>query len=242
MTFVSQGKEKAVRTLIGSCRMVTIALFLAAVWTPVSTTINNDALIAETILPSLWDFLMYVLQFLMIWIAFADLIRFSIAYGWIGSIPFLIGCAVAYAIRDFGSSAVMAAILSEDYWKSFPYDLGSWGADLLLLAIGILIYYLVFFRRTDVGERESSLRGLTRFRQPNRLQKTVWMMVTSTSAISLASRLIYDIRFIGSPANGSDWFWMIFYYGMDLASVPIGYLVVVGILRIQKPSNPNPIS
>ena len=237
-------------TLIGSVILLALSVFFFAVCTPISVWASSDILIAETVFPTIWDIFQTLIQFLIFWIAIAFFLLLSLSFGMKGTRLFVGWYALSAAIRYIGSLAVGNLMTSEmaDAGR-FLENLGYSGLDILFdcLQFGaiILAIYTVLLRKSTAKSENITLFPQTFIRDPNRMHGAVLLAVAIPSLIRLLGRIRYDF-FFGAPQNIADLLWMIFFYLADIASIAIGYCIVMFIIikihsRIRENDDESPI-
>ncbi len=189
--------------------LFSVALFYAAVCTPVWVWITNDIGVSD-VFRQIWDFLLDAVKFAFYWLAAAFVLRSVRDSRRAKTVLLLAGSASV--LLNFGSLA--AGLL-------LTRDLETIGADLFSAALSVLLdvaQFLLFrlFAYLTV-ERHQSDRIPTR---------AMLLCAAVPSVFQLIGRLIYDIG-IGAPTGKKDLIVMIAYYLADLVSIAIGYLAIL---------------
>ena len=212
---------------VGGLILLAIAVFYAAVCTPVSLWSSSDVLIKETGFPQIWDLVQSLVQFLFWWISLAFFTVLALNGGMKEILRFLWWNIAAVIGMNIGSMLVGTAILGSLFeWDTFADDLLYALLEvllaLLLIGLAILFIWLLLLRK-KAKIRCEYIPFRKVFDLCNRLQVTLLILAAIPSAVRLISRVIYD-AFYGAPQNTADLLWMIFFYFADLLSVFAGYL------------------
>ena len=226
--WTEERRRKTVRT--GGWILAGIALFYAAVCTPVYLWSVSDVVIADTAFPAVWDMVQQLVHYCFYWTAFAFLIYLAARYTLRACRGFLFWYAACAAVRYAASLAVSSAMLAGSAgWDSLGSDLLYMLLDILLdcvqMALAVLFVYLLLERRRG-PEVWPSVALPRLFGLKNPVLRAALFSVLLPSGIQLLNRLYYDIFFFGSPQNAADLVSMIFFYLMDIVSIPVGYMVV----------------
>lgn len=189
--------------------LFSVALFYAAVCTPVWVWITNDIGVSD-VFRQIWDFLLDAVKFAFYWLAVAFVLRSVRDSRRAKTVLLLAGSASV--LLNFGSLA--AGLL-------LTRDLETIGADLFSAALSVLLdvaQFLLFrlFAYLTVEHHQSD-------RIPTR---AMLLCAAVPSVFQLIGRLIYDIG-IGAPTGKKDLIVMIAYYLADLVSIAIGYLAIL---------------
>ena len=181
--------------------LFSVAIFYAAVCTPVYQWSSTDVAVSEVFL-LIWDFLQSIVRFSFFWIAAAVVLvtvqtRQTTLY---------------VLLLHFGSLGVGLLMMR---------DLDSIGADLLgaLLSVALDAVQLLLFRL---------IAFLILERKPSASVPVSAMLLCAAvpSAAQILNRVRYDIA-VGAPTGKGDLIVMIASYLADLASIAIGYLAVL---------------
>lgn len=208
---MSEEKQKLYLRRIRSCGiwLGSVALFYAAICTPISQWISTDVGVNDTF-RMIWDILQSVIRFSFYWIAAAFILDFIRIFR--KAKPILILACAASVLLNFGSLAA-GLIMTRDL-ETIGSDLLGAGLSVLLDAVQItlfrLIAYLLLQRRAEV-----TVPPLP-----------IFLCAAIPSVIQVVGRLIFDINY-GSPSGVEELILMIGYYFSDLASIAIGYLVIL---------------
>ncbi len=192
--------------------LFSIAVFYAAVCTPVYQWSSTDIAVSEVFI-LVWDFLQSIVRFSFFWIAAA--IVLATVQTRQKTLNVLLISIGASLLLHFGSLGVGLLMMR---------DLDTIGSDLLdafvsvvLDAVQLLLFRLIAFL---IMERKPSA------------SVPVNAMLLCAAVPSLAqvlNRIRYDLA-VGAPTGKSDLIVMIASYLADLASIAIGYLAILLIL------------
>ena len=222
-----------------SLSLLILTFLYASVCTPIYLWAVSDILIADTVFPLLWDVVMSLLNYAFYWIAFSQLLYSVFRLGWHHTIPMVFiysGIVVFRYLANTVANIVMNG-WSNDFWNySFPYVLTDIGLDLAVLAVALIIIYSVTKRLPiDTEKERTQTIGLQfpiikLFDFHKKLTLIAFLLALVPASVQLISRMIYDISLVGSAQGIADLLWMIVFYVSDLASVFIGYLIMVLLL------------
>lgn len=191
-----------------------IAIFYAAVCTPVYQWSSADIAVSTTVFPVIWDTLQSVIRFLFYWIS-AALMLFTVRHNGKTRRIFLLAGG-ASALLQLGSLA--AGLLMMRDFDTLLTDLLDVGLsvllDLLQLGAFRLIAYLAFEKKR------------TPVHQGSHMTRAVLWCAAIPSILQIAGRICYDVA-VGLPTGKADLIWMIVYYLSDLISIAVGYLIVL---------------
>lgn len=213
-----------------------IVLFYAAICTPINIWINSDILIVETLLPTVWDFLMELANYAFYWGLFSFLLfaffRFEI--GQIKPFFLIAGLAVLlrYPLNQLGVYFVNGFPLMEDLIDGIGYLL----LDILfdLITVAIFIGAMFFVKKLD-QDRKYSKQGsffsdhlpfTALFSVKNPIQSVLFVGAGWLSLGRVVSRVIYDV-FLGPPRSLPDLLWMLLYYSLDVVFLFVSVLICV---------------
>lgn len=189
--------------------LFSVALFYAAVCTPVSRWTNADIGVSD-VFRLIWDFLLGAVKFAFYWLAAAFVLHSIHAFR--RSQTVLLLAIGASFLLNFGSLA--AGLLMTRDLDSIGADLLSAVLSVLLDAAQILLFrlfaYLTMERRRATG---IPIRAML-------------FSAAVPSVLQMVGRAIYDIG-VGAPTGKSDLLVMIAYYLADFVSIAIGYLVIL---------------
>ncbi|MDY3863398.1 MAG: hypothetical protein SOZ51_04780 [Eubacteriales bacterium] len=189
--------------------LFSVAIFYAAVCTPVYQWSSTDVAVSEVFL-LIWDFLQSIVRFSFFWIA-AAVVLVTVQTRQTTLYVLLIAVGASLLLH-FGSLGVGLLMMR---------DLDSIGADLLgaLLSVALDAVQLLLFRL---------IAFLILERKPSASVPVSAMLLCAAvpSAAQILNRVRYDIA-VGAPTGKGDLIVMIASYLADLASIAIGYLAVL---------------
>lgn len=188
--------------------LFSVALFYAAVCTPVSVWIANDIGVSD-VFRLIWDFLLDVVLFTFYWIAASFVLGSVRKFGRAKTVLLLAGGASLFL--NFGSLAVGLLMTDFDIIEM----------DILYATLAVLgdVAQFMLFRLFAYLTMERRITN----RIPTR---TILFCSVVPSLIQLLGRLTSDLN-IGIPTQKDDLIAMIIYYLTDLASIAIGYLAIL---------------
>ena len=230
--WTEERRRKTTRT--GMWFIAAIALFYAAVCTPVYLWSSSDVLIVDTVFPVIWDVVQQLVRYLFYWTAFAFVIYLAARYTLKACKAYLIRYVVIVAVRYAVSLGISSAMLAgsagwDSLWSDLLYMLLDIVFDCAQMALVVLVIHLVIERNRKPGAEQTILLPRL-FDFSNPILRTALLAVALPSAITLLSRMYYDIFFFGGAQNLVDLLVMIFSYLMDVVSVLIGYMAAFLII------------
>jgi hypothetical protein len=206
-----------------------IAAVYALICTPLLMWTTSDILLSDTILPTVLDLVISVLDFCFYWISFAYLF-YGICRLGARRASGLIGIYMGASLFRYVVAQIMTYwILMESFAVSQILDLLTY---LLLDALQIGAVLWITVKR---DRRESLGGGLIKlipidhlFGRENPAAPTIMWIAAIPSAMHLLTRLIYDFSILGGlPSNLLDWIWVIVGYASEFLFAFIGYMVIV---------------
>ncbi len=216
-----------------------LVLFYAIVCTPVYLWISSDILIADSVLPLLWDTLMSVCNYMFYWIALAILLYALIRWRIAESKPLFISFAVLSAVRYFANYVAARFVLgfqsvNDFFTDDLMYILLDIVFDLALMAVAVLLMYTVLKNKLSYGASEGERAAFLSEHLPidsmldlkNPIATSALCAALVPAAFKLLSRLIYDFSY-GAPMGLVDLLWMISSYVLDLLAVLVGYVLLI---------------
>ncbi len=239
--FWKERKKKMMQGL--SIALGAIALFFAAVCTPVYLLLASNVLYQGTVLAFLWDVLMTVTNYLFYWIAFSAVLYAGLRLGF-GRIKVLYAVYGAIIGARYFANHLASCILNgvqsindfvTDY---FPYIILDILLDALLMALAVGLTLLCLRHRLPgsgrIEERPAFLSEFlpaTRiFDRKNAFLSTMLGVAAIPAAAQLISRLIYDLS-LGYIASRLDLLWMFTYYLSDFLFWIAGYMVMLLLMN-----------
>lgn len=211
-----------------------IALFYAAVCTPLYLVMSSDILWAETPLPMLLDVIMTLANYSFYWIAFAYAVYMIYRFGLTSAIPMLAvyaGASVFQYSANLLSGYFVIGFPSADDFASdeLPYMILNIFLNLVLMAVAVgLAWWLEKKQGTKEQKLTEELPLCRLFSFQKGIQRAAWIIACIPAAAQFLSRVRYDIAY-GAPRGWLDLIWMIVYYCSDVLNVLIGYLVIVWV-------------
>lgn len=217
--FHTETNEKRI-ALTGAVLLAAVALFYAAVWTPLATVINADVVYDGAVLSIVWDAVGSMVPFLFYWTAAAFLLYLSERWGRQWLFPVL--AAGASVLFNFGSLA--AGLILMNGSETLGMDLLGAGIPVLMdvaqIALFWLFSYLFLVRYRDGSRKQNSAVPLRK-----RYARAMLCCAALPSLLSLLGRLRYDLA-VGAPTGKADLIGMVVHYLADVASAAVGYLVI----------------
>lgn len=205
--------------LTGGILIFAIALFYAALWTPLATEFNTNIAYNGSVLLTVWDVVGSLVPYLFYWNA-AAFILFLTERG-ISSWLFPALSAGASVLFNFGSLAV--GLVQMNGSEMLGMDLFGAGFSVLLdigqIALFRLFAYL--FLEKDSGKR----RTPSAMPLQKRYSRAILCCAALPALLALIGRLRYDFA-VGAPTGKADLIGMVVHYLADVASAAIGYLVI----------------
>ena len=223
--------------------------FISAIYTPIYLLLSTNALWDSSIVLFLWTELVDpVMEFSFYWGSFAFLIYIYLRFGRKQIKNFVIIYAAAVVARYLFTMLVSFAIMSFPGWKSFWEDeffgaLFSIVMDCLQM-LGVLLL-AEFCCRVSLMNAKTNSKGITGaeiiskclpvedpFHIKKPFQKFCFFTALIPAGLKMLTRLYYDIAFVGLPQDATDGILMATYYIGDIASLLIGYFVLLYILQL----------
>ena len=217
-----------------------IILFYAAIATPINIWINSDILIAETLFPTVWDFLMELANYAFYWCVFSFLLYTFFRFETKQTTPFFViaGLAVLlrYPFNQLGVYFVNGFPLLEDFVDSLGYLFLDICFDVLTLTIFSVA--MVFVKRRSMDRKYSkkgsffsdNLPFTSLFSVKNPIQSVLFVGAGWLSLGRIVSRVIYDV-FLGPPRSLPDLLWMMLYYSLDVIFLFVSVLICVFLVN-----------
>ena len=223
--------------------------FISVIYTPVYLLLSTNALWDSSVILFLWTELIGpAMDFAFFWGSFAFLIYVHLRFDKKQTKHFIIVYLIAVVAKYLVTMFVSFSIMSFPGWKNFM-DEEFWSAlfsivmDCLQI-LGVLLITEFCCRRPMLqGTRDSNgvpERELLAacfpigdfFNLKNPLLKTCFFSALIPSALKILSRLYYDIFFWGLPEGIEEWILIATYYVGDIASLFIGYAVLLYLLQM----------
>ena len=213
-----------------------IALFYAAVCTPLSRFVLSDVLLSDTLLPFLLDALLLFCNYLFYWIAFAFLLYALFRFDLKDCVPHLAIYAGAVVFRYLANQIADFCVfgfptINEFFSLYLPYCLLDVFLDLVQMGIAVWIVMTLKNAATFPDKLIVTELPVTKLWDMNkRVLRAAILISAVPAAFRLVSRVIYDVWY-GAPQGLADLLWMIAAYLFDLVCVLLGYLVLVLLLN-----------
>lgn len=226
-----------------------LALFYAAVCTPLYLFFSSNILFDGSVLPLLWDVLMGACNYLFYWGSFTFLLflgaRFSLKHCKSFFMIYAGAVFFRYIANLLAGYIVMGIPSMSGFLSDLPYLLFDIVMDLALMALAALVLHLIVDKaplwvdadgdmmQSDAPKRSrislwSNSKGL--YEKSNALHRTAVWYGLIPAAVQMISRIIYDISY-GAPTDALDMTWMIVYYVSDILCALIGYFVILLLLN-----------
>ncbi len=212
--------------------IVVLSAVYSVLCTPLNLILTSDILMMQTVWPLLLDLVMSVLNFLFFWVSFAYLIHGIVRTGLKTSAPLLVSYACLsvgrYLLSMLASFVILGFPEGDVFFSLYFSELVFYVImDLLQAALAVLILWKLTKKS---GSWEELMPAAKIFDKHNAVQLSALLVSAIPAAVSLLSRLFYDINY-GAPASGQDLVWMVVYYLSDLLSLLAGYLVMLLLLN-----------
>lgn len=223
--------------------------FISAIYTPVYLLLSTNALWDSSIVLFLWTELVDpVMEFSFYWGSFAFLIYIYLRFGKKPITNFVLFYAGAVVARYLFTMLISFAIMSFPGWKSFWKEEFS-GAFfsivmdcLQMLGVLLLAEFCCRIPLMNATANSKETAGSEMFSKclpvedPFSLKKPFTKLCFFTALIpaglKMLTRLYYDIAFVGLPQDATDGILMATYYIGDIASLLIGYFVLLYVLQL----------
>ena len=222
--------------------------FISAVYTPVYLLLSTNALWDSSILLFLWTELIGpVMEFTFYWGSFAFLIYVYLRFGKKQISNFVIIYLVAVLARYLFSMLINFAIMAFPGWETF-WEEEFWGAFFSAVMDGLQMLGVLLLAEfcccrplmSKTSSLETGREGILaaclpvtesfNIKQP--FQKLCFFSALIPAGLKMLMRLYYDITFIGLPQDLAELILMTTYYIGDIASLLIGYLVLLYVLQL----------
>ena len=216
-----QKTEKLALYVLGA-----LACFYAVFGTLLYHIFNSNIVISKTVLPQLWDVIIYLTSYLFYWVAFAFFVHLASNYSLRECKRFLIICAACLLARYLLSFLIGWIMLRErPIWEDLWQFLIEMLFDTVQFGCAIFFVYRFLLQKTKKSFDPQS--RLFSFSDPFHL--SAFLLAAIPSAIKLLTRIRYDL-FYGVPQNLGDLLGMIFWYALDISIVLIGYLLICWLM------------
>ena len=223
--------------------------FISAIYTPVYLLLSSNALWDSSIVLFLWTELIGpIMDFSFYWGSFAFLIYIYLRFGKKQIQYFVLICAAAVVARYLFTMLVSFSIMSFPGWDTF-WEEEFWGALFSIMMdclqmIGVLLLAEFCCRRPLMSAKAYSkgregeeliadclpIESHLSIQKP--LPKLCFFAALIPAGLKILSRLYYDIFFWGLPEDAADWLLMATYYVVDVATLFIGYFVLLYVMQL----------
>ena len=212
---------------------VFLTLLYSAVCTPIQLWITGDILLRDTLLPTVLDLVVSVLNFAFYWVSFAYLVYGASRFGT------RTGCVL---LAIFAGASLLRYLISQlmTYWVM--HDVFSWThlRDAVLFVLFDCLMFAIALWLVTVKNRQTARSGglmtqmplarLFDFGKP--LARVILIVAAIPSLVHLITRLIYDLSVLGGiPTTLFDVIWILVGYVSELVFALVGYMVIVVILN-----------
>ena len=226
-----------------------IALFYAAVCTPIYIWAYSDILISRSIFVTVWDVIVTAVNYSFYWISFSIVLYFMSRFtlkSCKGVLGIYVGACAFLYVANLLASCIMngfSALDGRDFLDVLMYV----GLDALQMAIVVWIAYTLLSPAQILAQRKYAIEkaqnpdamlkmpvwlpfgGL--FCLQNKLMRAAFFASMVSFLVHALSRAIYDIFLLGAPRGLEDLLWMIFAYVSEIVAFFVGYFVIVLILN-----------
>lgn len=222
--------------------------FISFIYTPVYLLLASNVLWRGSVVLFLWTELVGpIMDFSFYWGSFAFLIYIYLRFGKTHTKRFAIIYTIAVAARYIVTMIVNFILMSFPGWdvlfgEELPSALFTIVMDILQLMGVLLITEFACrralmnanaYRKGEEGEQMLAvlfpIEGLFELKKP--LNKLCFFSALVPAGVKVLSRLYYDIFFWGLPQDAGEWILIATYYIGDIATLFIGYFVLLYILQ-----------
>lgn len=222
------------RLLLGFVwRFLLLTLLYSVVCTPIQLWLTSDILLQNTVLPTVMDLLMSVLNFAFYWIVFAYLL-YSVArfHPRTGGIFMAIFAGLGF-LRYAIAQAMAYWILHDVFLWTHVRDLALYVLFDCLMA-GAVLWLVTYKDRQTI--RDGGLLAQIPLTRLFDFKKSISLLIAISaaipSAIHLITRLIYDFSALGGlPTSFFDLIWVLVGYLSELVFALVGYMVIVMLVN-----------
>lgn len=226
-----------------------IAIFYAAVCTPIAIWAYSDVLISSSVFLTVWDVVVTAVNYSFYWVSFAFMLyfvsRFTLKNSK-GILGIYVGACAFLYVANLLSSCIMNGF-SDLYLTDLRDILMYVAFDALQMAIAVWIAHIllspaqILAQRTFMIEKASNPEATLKMPQcfpftgvfalKNRLMRAAFFASMVSFAVHVLSRVIYDAFLLGAPRGIEDLLWMIFAYLSEIVACFVGYFVIILILH-----------
>ncbi len=219
---------------LGIYLMVAFSAFFALICTPVYHLMNSNILLMDSVLPTVWDFLMQLVHLLFYWSAFACFLSIGANHGWMGGRRLLI-CYGLCVVAQYAISLLIGCLMTaewSDILSDLLYMLLDIGMDLVLMALVVLCFYRLVDKKRN-GNAQPVAQGRRLFDFSDRFLLCCFLASVIPGAAQIIGRIRYDL-FLGLPEGFIGVLQIILGYASDLFIIFIGYLAIyLTVIRIK---------
>ncbi|MBQ9761246.1 MAG: hypothetical protein IJW16_07850 [Clostridia bacterium] len=235
-------------TLIYAVLIFGIALFYAAVCTPVHIWAYSNILVSETVFLIVWDGVVTAVNYLFYWVSFAFMLYFfarftaknskSVLFVYLGASAFLylanlLSSCIVNGFADFVLNDLLDVLMytALDAAQMAFAALLAWWALKPAQEHARRVYLKARGDDPEATLKMPRFLPFTRlFDLKNPLMRSAFLASAISAVFHIASRIRYDI-FFGAPVNTADLLWMIFAYVSELIAWLVGYFIMILLLN-----------
>ncbi len=212
-------------TLTFALTAFAIALFYAAVCTPVQIWAYSNVLVSETVFLILWDGVVTAVGYSFYWVSFAFVLYFLSRFT-IKNCKAVLGVYLGASAFLYLANLIASCLVNgfSDFVLNDLLDVLMYvGLDAAQMAIVVLIGW-----KLVNGVESLPLTSLFRWKNP--MARSAFFAATVSPLVHIATRIRYDV-FFGVPTDTADLLWMISAYLSELVAWIVGYLLIVLLLN-----------
>ena len=230
------------RVRAGCCWLLAIVTALYLATYALYVFIISDIIYQTTVLPLILETLLQVFGYLFYWVGFGYLIYAFLRFSKKEAMTVAAIYAAASLLRTFLGFVVYGFIVAFPTWNSFSqFYLGELIFTVIMdLCQAALVYLFVYLCARSVLSKQPQLEvarsgGVFGFCYPckelfsrrNPLYLLCLEAALLPSAISLLSRLYFDLAIGGMPNSISEILVMLIYYFSDIAAIAVAYFIIL---------------
>lgn len=211
-----------------------IAVFYAAVCTPLYHVTNSDILFRDGIASLIVDYVRDIANYLFYWIMFAFLLYVGVTLGQTTLFkPYLLVMGAVVIVR------YLASLMGGYFVIGIPTKWDIWREDLLYMCFDILFDFIqiavafwIIYKRVPKMTCNPRFVPIVKLNDSkNSVAATAGFLALIPSVIHLITRVIYDIWEGYIPRDGGDLLWMILGYLSEIIGFVAGYFVIILIIN-----------
>ena len=213
-------------TLVYAITAFAIALFYAAVCTPIQIWAYSNILVSETVFLILGDGVVTAVGYAFYWVSFAFVLYFLSRFT-AKSCKSVLGVYLGASAFLYLASLLSSCLVNgfEDFVLNDLLDVLMYvGLDAAQMAIVFLIGWKLINGRDSLP-----IPSLLQWKNP--MARSAFLASAVSALIHIASRIRYDL-FYGIPTDTADLLWMISAYVSELVALIVGYLLIVLLLNL----------